>query len=110
MEQGSTAKCKSQVEGRRQLLGQGKSFAGSLEGLVWIAQQPQGPGCKALTNYPRVFPSTERSQGAVLLEIVERDDLLQVRSSLGKLSQAVEGLRQGIMSHEAKSRVLYILG
>src|SRR6266568_5315208 len=44
MEPRSTAQGKSQAVGVSQLLSEGENLITSLQGLLWIAQRPQGPG------------------------------------------------------------------
>ena len=44
MEQGRKVQSRRQAEGVRQLPGQRQRLVAPLQGLVWIAQQPQGHG------------------------------------------------------------------
>ena len=64
--------------GMRQRPGQGERLLTPLVGLVWVAKQPQGKGCKAPAAYPGIMPAIEKGMGAVLLEVVEGQALLCV--------------------------------
>ena len=110
MEPGSKDQGKSQAKGVRQLLGQGECLVAPLQGLVWIAKIPQGPGCKGEASHPRVLP-VEEGQGAVLLGIVEGN-----RPAPSVSRAEVNSPRQNkvipsaIVGLEEESWVLYALG
>ena len=79
MHQGGIVKSRRQADGVRQLLGQGERLVDPCEGLVWIAEQPQGPSHIGEAPDPEVKAIT-KGQRAVLLGIIEGRPLFQVRA------------------------------
>ena len=75
MDHGSPTQGKPQAKGMRTLLCQQQRIVTPRQPLVRIAQGPQRPGGKAITNHTRVVP-IEEHQGTVLLGIIERYPLL----------------------------------
>ncbi len=59
-------------------------------------------------NHASVLPIAER-RGTVLLGVVERDPLLQVRVRRGYRSQDEQRRPQGTVGHQEQSRVLGLL-
>jgi len=53
--------------------------------LVWIAEQPENPGCIAEASDLGIL-SIKEGQGAVLLGIIESNPLLEVFLGVTKLS------------------------
>ena len=86
MEHGSKVQSHDQAEGVRQLLRPRQRFVEAPQGLVWIAQHPQGLGNKDSTPHSGVVPVAEYV-GAVLLRVIERDSLLQMRAGRGKFAK-----------------------
>src|SRR5262245_64435422 len=89
MQHGRIVEGSRQAEGVRQLLGQGDRLITPPEGLVWIAELPEGPGAIGEAPHPKVHAIAE-GQMVVLLALIERYPLLQVRSTSKKLSKVVE--------------------
>ena len=109
MQPGRIVQGSRQADGVRQLLGQGEGLVAPREGLVWIAEQPQGPGHIGEAPDPEVQAIVE-GQGAVLLGIIEGEPLLQVRPSQGQLSQEVHRAPQRMVGHQEERRVVHALG
>src|SRR5262249_43751644 len=59
MKPGGKVQRSSQAEGVRELLGQRESLVAPLQGLIWIAQMPQGKGCKVQAHHLRGDPVVE---------------------------------------------------
>jgi len=95
--------------GMRQRPGQGKRLLTPLEGLVWVAKQPQGKGCKAPAAYPGIMPAIEKGMRAVLLEVVEGHTLLCVLASRGYFSEVERGGPQRVVGLQEESGILYTL-
>src|SRR5262249_3480094 len=94
-EQGS-----SDTDRIREILGQSEGSVASLQSLLRIAEMPQGMSRKVPAYDPRVYPRHQEAQGTVLLEIVEGNPLLQVRSGQGQFSCEEQRLPQGSMGHQ----------
>jgi hypothetical protein len=74
----------------RKLLGESERVLDAFQGLVRIAQIPQGMGCKAPANHPGIL-CIEEGQGAMLLGVIEGNALLFVLLGEGKLPYEVKG-------------------
>src|SRR5262245_12596542 len=98
-----------QAEGVRQLPGEGDRLIVPREGLVWIAEMPEGPGDIGEAPHPKVYAIAE-CERMVLLAIIERESLLQVRSTWRHLSKVVECSPQRIVGHQQERRVVDSLG
>ena len=59
-----------QAKGMRQSVGQGERRLAALQGLVWIAKDPESPGRIAEASHPGSLP-IQKGMPAVLLRIVE---------------------------------------
>jgi hypothetical protein len=88
MHEGRIVEGSRQADGVRQLLGEGNCLVAPREGLVWIAELPEGPGDIGEAPHPEVQAIVE-GQMMVLLAIIERQPLLQMYSTRGKLSKVV---------------------
>src|SRR5712691_4508201 len=86
MEYSRTTQSKSQAKGVSTLLCQGQCVVDLRQPLVGMTQIPQRPSSQAMTNHPSILPIAERS-GAVLLGVVERHPLCQVRVCSGDRTQ-----------------------
>src|SRR5262249_43795699 len=91
----------------RQLLRQGECLTASLQGLVRIAKQPEGPGYQEAVH-PRIQAIAE-SMRARLLEIIEGTTLLQVESGQSQLAEVEQGNPQGTVGLEKEGRLLCTL-
>ena len=109
MQHGRIIQGSRQAEGVRQLLGQRDRFVAPREGLFRIAELPEGPGDIGAAPHPQVHAITE-GQMMVLLAIIERQPLLQVRSTRGQLSKVVECSPQHIVGHQQERLVVDALG
>ena len=109
MDHGREVQGVREAEGVSQLLGLGQRVVDAFQGLVGIAKQPPGPGEIDQAAYPGVITVAER-MGAVLLRVVERDALLEVRSGRGQFSQPEQCLPKGVVGFEKESRRLNALG
>ena len=67
---------KRQTEGVRDVLSQAEPCMAPGQSLVWKAEIPEGPGCKAQAGHTGVLEGTE-GEGAVLLRVIEDRPLLQ---------------------------------
>ena len=63
----------------RHLLGQRERLVTPLQGLVWIAQYPQGQAAIGEATHPEIIDAIEEGRAAVLLGIVEGYALREVR-------------------------------
>ena len=86
MEAGRISPGIRQAKGVRQLLGQGQRLVGRSQGLVWIAEMPQGIG-PGQAEHPQVEAEQEGLR-AVLLGIVEGEALGQWSRAEAKFAQA----------------------
>src|SRR5262249_50000067 len=109
MQHGRIVEGSRQAEGVRQVLGQGDRLVAPCEGLVWIAELPEGPGAIGEAPHPQVHAIAE-GQMMVLLAIIERYPLLQVRSTRGQLSKVVFCSPQRIIGHQQERWVVSALG
>src|SRR5438128_55795 len=108
MELGSIAPGKSQVMGIRRLLAQGQRIVDSLQGLVWVAQQPQEKTCMIqATN--RVSPMDEGPR-AVLLKVIKGFLLLQVCLGSGQISKPEQDMAHGKITPRKQHGILLALG
>ena len=64
-------RCRGPALGVSQCPGQGQRVLASLQGLVRIAQRPEGKGRMVAAMQPRIESSIEEGQGMVSLGIVE---------------------------------------
>src|SRR5262245_22977667 len=78
MDCGSTVQGVSQAKGVCPLLRQGHRLLDPRQPLVRIAQQPEEMGVMAAARHPSILPIEQR-RGTVLLEIIEREPLCQMR-------------------------------
>jgi hypothetical protein len=93
----------------RELLGQGQCLVTALEGLLRIAELPEGPGEIGETPYPEVSAIAE-GQMVVLLAIIERYALLEVHAGLAHFSKHVYGDPQRMVSDQEECRIVVMLG
>src|SRR5262249_28412418 len=82
MEYRCTTQGKTEAKRVRNLLCQTQRFVHLEPRLGWIPQQPQCPRGVAAARHPSILP-VEKRVGAVLLGIIERDTLCQVRVRSG---------------------------
>src|SRR5262249_14627650 len=108
MEQGSRPQGIGQTKGVRQPSSQGQCLMTPLQGLVWIAETPQGPGCIGEAPHPRV--SRIDGGARVLLRVIQCKRLLQVGPSRAQLSKKVQCGPQSHVSQREEISVLAILG
>ena len=109
MEPGRKEQGIRQAEGVRQLLGQRQRLVAPLQGLVRIAQPPQGHGGIGSAHHPGVLPVAE-GMGPVLLGVVEGNPLLKMGLGSGELAQIVQGVPEGIVGLQEERRVADMLG
>src|SRR4051812_25714401 len=69
---------------------------GLLQGLVWIAQPPQGPSGISVAHHPRVLPVAE-GMDTMPMRVVEGNALCKMGLGSDKLSQIVHGVPEGIV-------------
>ena len=91
MDPGRIGQSVTQAEWVRQLPSQLHPVLRFCDCLIRIAKQPQRPGRNGPAAHPRVMPAIEKSMVPVLLGIVQREALLQVRLSRGKLAETEQG-------------------
>src|SRR5262249_24359311 len=84
---------KRQTKGVGQLAGQGECLLTPLQGLGWIAEQPQSPRRMNETEHPGVL-SIEKRVSTMLPGIVERSALFQQCPGGKWLSQKQQGLSE----------------
>ena len=60
-----------------------------LQGLIWIAKMPQGPGCIGEAMHPG--SAVLDGEARVLLGVIQSNPLLQVWLRRGQLSQTEQG-------------------
>jgi hypothetical protein len=92
-----------------QLPGQRQRLVAPMQGLVWIAQPPQGHAGIGSAHHPGVQPVVE-SMGPVLQGNVEGDPLRIMRLGRSELSQIVQGGPEGIVGLYAERWVADLLG
>ena len=83
-----------------QLLGQGERFTTAPQGLIRIAQTPQGQGRPRSTNHALIL-SIERGRGVMLLKIIEGHASLQMHVGRGELSQEGRSAQHPVGQQEA---------
>ena len=94
----------------RQGVGQGERLPRALQGLVRIAEYPQGPGRVGEATHSRVMAAIKQGVRAVLLGIVKGPPLLQVGLGRGKLSSMEQGGPQRVVGLQEERRVADLLG
>src|SRR5215831_13698739 len=109
MHEGGIVEGSRQADGVRQCLGEDNGLVAPREGLVWIAELPEGPGDIGEAPRPEVQAIAE-GQMMVLLALYERQPLLQVYSTRGKLSTVVFCSPQCMAGHQQERRILHALG
>ena len=109
MHPGRIERRESQAVHVRHLLRQGQRLLALLHRLLRRAEPPQEKGHIGEGEHPRVLP-IERGEGAVLLRIVERQTLLQVRTRREQLAQPEQGIPQGIVRLQEEGGILDALG
>src|SRR5687767_1253363 len=92
----------------RHLLGLGVRSMQSSQSLVGIAQQPEGHARYAVATHDRVVP-IEDSERAMLLRIVEREALLQVRVRKAQFAQQESRGPQRMVRLQQARRVVPLL-
>ena len=110
MQHGGKVQGRCQTGGVRQGLGQGERLAQALQGLVRIAEDPEGQGRTVEATHAGVMPAVEPCVRVVLLGIVERSPLLEVGSGRGKLSAPQQGRPQRVVGFQEERRVVDLLG
>jgi hypothetical protein len=95
-------------EGVREVLSEAEGFVTPLQGLLWITQQPQGPGRIGEARHLRIL-SIQRDQVTVLLGVIERDALLQVRAGRGQRALEEQRRPQRPMGLQPKGGGLEVL-
>jgi hypothetical protein len=80
-----------------------------LQGLVRIAQPPQGHGGIRSGSHPGAL-SVAEGMGTVPLGVVEGDPLRQMGLGSGELAQIVQGQPEGIVGLHAERRIADPLG
>ena len=109
LEPGRKDEGNSEAKGVRQLLGEGERVVDAPQGLVGIAELPQGQRHKGETVHPGVI-AIQKGVGAMLLGIVERQALLQVGPGGGELAQPDQGIPQHIVGHQQELHLADPLG
>ena len=107
MNPGRPGQGNSQAKRVRQLLSYGESLVAPPEGLVRIAQRPQGQGPIGEAGYSGVQHGTV---GAALLRVVEGNPLLQVLSARDTLAKITQSYPQRIVGPQEERRALCALG
>ena len=96
---GGEVQRKGQAERMRQLPGQRQRLMRPLQGIVWIAERPQGSGQRGQAHHAGIL-AVEDGTRLGLTRIAQRDSLLQVRPSLDEVSEEVERGPQRLMRHQ----------
>jgi hypothetical protein len=109
MEPGRKEQGVSQAEGMRHLPGQRQRRVTPLQGLVRIAQPPQGHGGVGMALHPGVRPVAD-GMGMVLLVVVEGGPLRKMGLGSGKHAQIVHGVPEGRVGPQEERRVADLLG
>ena len=110
MQHGGKVQGHCQTGGVRQGLGQGERLSQALQGLIRIAEDPEGQGRMAEATHAGVMPAVEPCVRVVLLGIVERSPLLEVGSGSGKLAAQHQGRPQRVVGFQEERRVVDLLG
>jgi hypothetical protein len=95
--------------GMRQILREPARLLASLQGLIGIAQHPQGEGLKHQGSYPGVLAIGE-GECAVLLGIVQCHALGKMLAGLGHLPHTVQRQAQEPVGRQEGGRVPLELG
>ena len=79
------------------------------QGLVRIAETPQGHGQRPQTAQPGVG-LVEQVVGIVLLRVVDGEPVLQVRARRGELAQPQQGIPQDVVATQEERRIALPFG
>src|SRR5262252_10733244 len=109
MDEGRIVESSRQTERVRQLLGERDGLVAPCEGLVRIAEMPEGPGDIGEAPHPEIR-AIAKGQMVVLLALIERQPLLQMRSTRDQLSKVVFCSPQRIIGHQQERWVVSALG
>src|SRR5262249_14686357 len=82
----------------RQLPGQREGLLTAPQGLIRIAQQPQGQGRMAQAADARVMAAVEKSVRAMLVRVIQSDALLQMGLARDQIAGVQVGRTQRVMS------------
>src|SRR5215831_9382842 len=93
-----------------QVLGQRQRLITALQGLIRIAQYPQGPPGIVQTHCSRVKIPVAKRQGMVLLRVVEAYALLEMGVRLVQLAEKELTYSQGEVGLQEERRVVETLG
>src|SRR5262249_34572015 len=94
--------------GMGQLLGARERLGTPLQGLVRIALKPQNSAHIGAASHPGIM-GIDKSMGAVLLGIIERDALFEMCAASNELSMPEQDGPQGPVRLQEERRVLYTL-
>ena len=89
----------------RELPSQGERFLTALLRLVWIPEHPERLRGIGQAAHPRVIP-IQRSQGVVVLGIVQGGPLFRMQPSWRKLAEIEQAYRQGIVRYQQSSGIV----
>lgn len=81
----------------------------SSERLIGIAQKPQRPGPEAQAGHPGIV-AIQKDMRPVLLGVVERDAMLQVRARRHELAQPEQGVAHDIVSDQKRTWIVHPSG
>src|SRR6185503_19680137 len=93
----------------RHFLGEEGSFVDSFQSLVRIAKYPQGQSRNDMGKHPGVL-SVQKGMGAVPLEIIDRNALLEMGSGAGRLTEEEQAYPERIMGLQEQRGILRVLG
>ena len=89
-----------------QVLSQFQRFVRPLQGLIRIAQEPQGPPGQGQTHDSRVVIPVAKRQGMVLLRVIDAHALLEMGVRLGELAEQEPACSQGEVGLQEEHRVV----
>ena len=94
--------------GVRQRLRQGERLLTPLQGLVWIAEHPQGQGCIGKACHPG--SGAEDQSVVAAAGVVEGNSLLQVGTGRDEVAQRDTRYPPGMVGLQEEGRVVLALG
>src|SRR6185503_1302192 len=93
----------------RHFLGEEGGFVDSFQSLVRIAKYPQGQSRNDMGKHPGVM-SVQKGMGAMLLEIIDRNAMLEMGSGSGRLAAEEQARSKRIMGLQEQRGILHTLG
>src|SRR5215510_8280696 len=110
MQEGRTVQRPRQGIRVLQVLGQCQRLVYPLQGLIRIAQEPQGPPGISQAPYSRVYIPVAKRQGMVLMRVVDANALLEMGVRLGERAEIEPACSQGVVGRQEARRVVETLG